>query len=297
GNPLGGVKPPVPLILPDPTRRFARSAARLRVLSVGHPMAEWLQFMASLASAQHAAAITAEPLSGPNPTAVQQAALTGLPPLAADGHPRHPSWRLGLYRMLDQFDGAAMPAPARAAIGGLRSRRDAAAVERLADAFLRTGVDTTDAAPALYIAAALQIYFTRLATGLHAPSLSLLLQRGLCPSCGSTPVSGVITASGPSPGVRYLYCSLCATAWNHVRAACITCGESGGLALQGIADDAGVAKAEVCNACHTYAKMLYQVRDMDVDPFADDLATIGLDMLMAEAGWSRHASNPLLLTG
>jgi FdhE protein len=107
----------------------------------------------------------------------------------------------------------------------------------------------------------------------------------------------VITASGPSPGVRYLYCSLCATAWNHVRAACITCGESGGLALQGIADDAGVAKAEVCNACHTYAKMLYQARDMDVDPFADDLATIGLDMLMAEAGWSRHASNPLLLTG
>jgi FdhE protein len=34
-----------------------------------------------------------------------------------------------------------------------------------------------------------------------------------------------------------------------------------------------------------------------VDPFADDLATLALDILVAEAGWSRHAPNPLLLVG
>ena len=28
-----------------------------------------------------------------------------------------------------------------------------------------------------------------------------------------------------------------------------------------------------------------------------DLATLGLDVLVAEAGWSRHAPNPLLLVG
>jgi FdhE protein len=43
--------------------------------------------------------------------------------------------------------------------------------------------------------------------------------------------------------------------------------------------------------------MLYQAKDMTVDPFADDLATLGLDLLVAEAGWSRHAPNPLILVG
>jgi FdhE protein len=40
---------------------------------------------------------------------------------------------------------------------------------------------------------------------------------------------------------------------------------------------------------------LYQAKDMQVDPFADDLATLGLDVLVAEAGWARHAPNALLL--
>jgi Protein involved in formate dehydrogenase formation len=34
---------------------------------------------------------------------------------------------------------------------------------------------------------------------------------------------------------------------------------------------------------------------MNVDPFADDLATLGLDLIVAKAGWARHAPNPLLL--
>jgi FdhE protein len=158
-------------------------------------------------------------------------------------------------------------------------------------------MDTTDAGAALYVAAALQVYFSRLAASLPAPSLRLLPQRGLCPCCGSTPVSGVVTETGQTRGARYLHCSLCATAWNHVRAVCITCGQSRSVALKGIEGDSGAVKAETCDDCRTYAKMLYQARDMAVDPFADDLATLGLDVLVAEAGWSRHAPNPLLLIG
>jgi FdhE protein len=56
-----------------------------------------------------------------------------------------------------------------------------------------------------------------------------------------------------------------------------------------------VVKAETCDECRSYAKMLYQSRDANVDPYADDLATLGLDFLVAEAGWARHAPNPLLL--
>ena len=56
-------------------------------------------------------------------------------------------------------------------------------------------------------------------------------------------------------------------------------------------------KAETCGECHTYAKRLHQVRDMQVDPYADDLASLGLDLLVTEAGFARHAPNPLLLVG
>jgi FdhE protein len=58
GNPLGGVQAPEALILPDPATRFARSAARLEALSAGHPMSEWLLFMAGLTKAQHVVATT-----------------------------------------------------------------------------------------------------------------------------------------------------------------------------------------------------------------------------------------------
>jgi FdhE protein len=68
------------------------------------------------------------------------------------------------------------------------------------------------------------------------------------------------------------------------------------VALKEIEGDGGTVKAETCDDCHTYAKMLYK-RTQKVDPFADDLATQGLDVLVAEAGWSRHAPNPLLLVG
>jgi FdhE protein len=82
-----------------------------------------------------------------------------------------------------------------------------------------------------------------------------------------------------------------------VRAVCITCGESGTLTLESIEGDNGAVKAETCRNCRTYAKLLYEAKDTQVDPVADDLTTLALDVLVGEAGWSRHAPNPLLLIG
>lgn len=296
GDPFAGVKAPEPLILPDPTTRFARSAARLEALSAGHPMTEWLHFMARLSQAQHLVATTLRPFARLEQVTVEQAVTARMPPLAANDHRRDPAWRDGLAMLLDAFDGRAIPSPARDVIASLRSR-GGDALEALADGFLGHGVDAADAGATLYVAAALQVCFTRSAADLPLAALRLLPQRGLCPCCGSTPVSGMVTASGQTPGTRYLYCSLCSTAWNHVRAVCITCGEARGLSQRGIEGNSGAIKAETCDRCHTYAKMLYQVHDMKLDPFADDLATLGLDLMIAEAGWARHAPNPLLLTG
>lgn len=296
GNPQGGVATPDAIILPTPATRFIRGAERLEALATGHPMRDWLRFMAQLARAQHAVATTLGPFADPGQAAVATAVAARMPPLAADGHRRDPAWRDALATLLDCIDTETIPQAATAAMVRLRER-DVDSLEALADDFLRGGVDPADAGAVLYLVAALQVYFTRLAAELQAPSLRLLPQRGLCPCCGSTPVAGLITASGPTPGTRYLYCSLCSTAWNHVRAVCITCGESRALVLEGIDGDSGAVKAETCGDCRTYAKMLYQAKDMQVDPFADDLATLGLDLLLAEAGWSRHAPNPLLLVG
>jgi FdhE protein len=293
---FAGVKAPDAIVLPDPAKRFANTAARLQALAAGHPMGDWLGFMSRLSWAQHVAATGLSfPETIPD-SGVEQAIAAGLPPLAADGHRRDPVWRESLAILHDHLETAGAPVQARSAIARLHTA-EAVAVERLADAFLHGQVEATDVASALYVAAALQVYFTRMAAAMPISSLRLLEQRGLCPSCGSTPSAGMVTASGQTPGTRYLHCSLCATAWNHVRAVCITCGDSRAIALESIEGGGGLVKAETCGTCHTYAKMIYQKQDMKADPFADDLASIGLDVLAGEAGWSRHAPNPFLLVG
>lgn len=291
-----GVKAPDPIVLADPSRRFAATAKRLDELAAGHPMEAWLRFMAGLARAQHAVATTLGPAATLGTDTVAQATEARLPPLAADGHRRDVSWRGGLMLLLDRIDVAGLPPPALDAMETLR-RGDHVTLDKLADNFLRGGLSTADAGAAVYVAAALQVYFTCSAARLNVDELRLLEERGLCPCCGSPPVSGVITASGTTPGTRYLHCSMCSTAWNHVRAVCITCGGTRHLSLQSIEGDNGLVKAETCADCHTYSKLFFQVHDMQADPFADDLASLGLDLLIAEAGFARHAPNPLLLAG
>ncbi len=162
---------------------------------------------------------------------------------------------------------------------------------------MRGVIDEKDAGSSFWIAAALQVYFTCLAGRLPTRALRLLEERSLCPCCGSTSSASLVTGAGQNPGARYLYCSLCSTAWNYSRAVCVACGGSRTLAIRGIEGDSGVVKAETCDECGAYSKMAYQAKDMQADPYADDLATIGLDVMVGEAGWARHAPNPLLLVG
>ena len=291
-----GVKAPEPILLPDPARRFSATAQRLEQLAAGHPMEAWLRFVAGLARAQHEVATTLRPAATLDPTGVAQSIDARLPPLAADGHRRDVSWREGLVLLLDRIERKGLPPAALAVIDALLNS-GADTQERLADQFLHGGLAAADAGAAIYVAAALQVYFTGSSARLKSEDLRLLEERGLCPCCGSPPVAGVVTASGSTPGTRYLYCSLCSTAWNHVRAVCITCGGTRQLALQSIEGDPGVVKAETCGECQTYAKLFYQLNDTQVDPYADDLASVGLDILVAEAGFARHAPNPLLLVG
>ncbi|MGP1683771.1 MAG: formate dehydrogenase accessory protein FdhE, partial [Giesbergeria sp.] len=56
-------------------------------------------------------------------------------------------------------------------------------------------------------------------------------------------------------------------------------------------------EAEACDSCHHYLKIMHVARDVHIEPVADDLATLTLDLLVSEAGYSRHGTNMLLLFG
>ena len=49
------------------------------------------------------------------------------------------------------------------------------------------------------------------------------------------------------------------------------------------------------SAARKPVKILYQVQDPALEPLADDVATLGLDMLMVEDGWKRGGQNPFLM--
>jgi len=89
-----------------------------------------------------------------------------------------------------------------------------------------------------------------------------------------------------------------------VRVQCTHCGASGkdiayhsaasiGAAGTTEAGDAPV-RAETCEQCRGYCKILYQEKDPGVELVADDIASIALDLLLSEAGYHRTSSNPLL---
>jgi FdhE protein len=146
----------------------------------------------------------------------------------------------------------------------------------------------------LFVAAALQIEFARMAALLEAANLKPLDAAGLCPVCGSSPVAGVVVADS-AYGRRYLTCGLCSTSWHHVRVSCIVCGGEGKVAYHGIEGGSEYVKAETCDDCKNYSKIFYQNKEMAVEALCDDLATFSLDLLVSNAGWTRHAPNPFVL--
>jgi FdhE protein len=273
--PTQAIGQPDAIILPDPATLFRRRAERLRVLAVGHPMGDWLRFLALVADAQGTVRVGVEGrprLDGQatEPDATYEAALSAIATIAC---------------------GPGLPDAARDVLAGLPALDTIA----LGAAWLAGTLPPNRAGEAVFVAAALQVQFVHRAATLDAAALELLPQRGLCPVCRSAPVGGVVTASGKTPGVRYLHCGLCATAWNYVRAACTGCGESKGIALREVEGGTGAVKAETCDACRGYAKMFYQAKDMAIEPFADDLGSLGLDLMVSDAGWSRLAPNPFVL--
>jgi FdhE protein len=230
----------------------------------------------------------------PDQDALELASAHAIPPISVASFKLPPAWR----DVLRQFANDLLPdAPV-----GARDTLDSLLVtsteelQRLGEMLL-TGEPKSleDMTRLPFIAAALQVVFTGLASQLDASKMPLMEARSVCPCCGSLPVVSVIRADGPAGNPRYAHCTLCNTEWNIPRATCVACGEEEKLALHEIDGDDGIARAESCEACHSYLKIIYQSKGAIVDPIADDLASVALDMLVDDAGFERSGPNLLLI--
>jgi len=311
------------LLLPQARSLFTARAARLRQLAnndiTGIPVAEsmqgYLQLMAALVDAQAtvAASLPAETFALPDAAEIALSLEHNMPPLPVSGA-RPASWRTVFAALLDQLDPLTGQQPQLAGVLAQLRELDAAQLEGCADAVLAEVTEGVDPLHAPFVAAALQVVWAMRASQLDSPAVQPLVTNTLCPVCGSHPVASVIRIGGQSQGYRYLHCSACASEWHMVRVKCTCCEHTSKIAYQSLEtaedkadvvaadpalinkanDPSKVARAETCEDCKTYRKIFNQEHDFNVEPLADDLASLTLDLLVGEAGYARASGNPLL---
>lgn len=300
------------LHLPTATDVFAERAVRLRQLAASHPMRDFLIFIADVVSAQHEVLKSYPAVPLPTAEALDAASRAGMPPLPAAHWPRDPVWRTQFRRLLGLLLPRLEGSPAQASVRALQAIDDDA-LERQADRLLQNVMFGLDMAAAPLIAAGLQAYWTHLVLATQAARgtdrlapFGRVEDATLCPCCGSRPTASVSRIDPSAGGYRYLHCSLCSAEWHMVRIKCSHCESTKGIhyqSLQPVAATQAAAnvkpsiEAETCDECHHYLKIVRMDRDNQVEPVADDLATLTLDLLVSDDGFERQGVNLMLLFG
>jgi FdhE protein len=290
---IGNIPTPPFAKLPTPARVFAVRAARFRALAEGHQLEPYLRLLADLSDAQ---AAIQEGLPEPDPVDPQQVARAKehkMPPLDRGAFVPDTAFRETFERLLDAAGRINMPPQAQVALARVRAADEASCGIMLQNV-LADAIPVEALAEHIYVAAALQVHFARLAARLDAASLEDVGD-GVCPSCGGAPTSSVLVNWLGVPGARYCACSLCGTWWNYVRSKCCVCGSTRNILFQEVADSDGSIKAETCDDCRGYTKVLNHQKNRELDPVADDVASLGLDLLVRELEFRRGGVNPFLI--
>ena len=319
-EPLSSVDLPPGILLPDAKRLFARRQARFAALAPGHALGDWLAYLGRLTGAQHEGCLSIAPdlplppLQGegrggdgvrmrveptwpatPHPPPNLPLEGGGVTPLDAASYPRPAGW-IDVARHIAASLAEASPQSMRTRIAAFRTLSPER-LDALAGALVDGRPDPAALPECTLVAAALQTVWTALAARLDMNALSRLGAPDRCPACGSPPVGSVLRTSAQVNNLRYLHCSLCNTEWNVPRATCTACATDRAVSYRQIENSDGAVRAECCDHCRSYLKIFTQEKDPDVDPVADDLATVSLDLLVDEAGYSRSGPNLLLLGG
>ena len=291
--PIGEIANPPFVRLPDPTIHFRQRAQRFALLAPGHDLEPYLRFMAGLSEAQHRSQEGAREAELPASDVLECARAFAMPPLDHGKFTADVAFNAALDRLLALASEIEMPAEARLALE-CAARRDASSRDAMARSVLSEPAAIEALAERVFLAAALQVHFARLAARLDANAL-VPVGEGACPTCGSRPVSSLVVGWRGAHNTRFCACSLCSTLWHTVRIKCVLCGSTKGISYQEIEGGPGTVRAETCDSCGCYVKILQQQVDPSLDPVADDVATLSLDLLVREAGYRRGAINPFLL--
>ncbi len=283
------------LRLPDVPTLFTRRAQRFAALAKGHPMEGFLLLMSRLAEAQADAVRALKPGGLPDAAEIEEAKKEGMPPLGGDGLLDGPQWRDVLQAILKWVSVGGIPPEARQVIAELQAEAPEI-LDGRARAVLSGDVPELSRGAAVFVAAALQVRWASAASLLEAEGFQALDEGRRCPVCASAPLVSVIGPAAEGQSTRYLHCRLCASSWNYVRIKCAACGSTEGIAYHAIEGGDQAVRAETCDKCHGYVKIMATEKEPTLDPMADDIASTGLDLMLAEAGWERPAPNPYLLT-
>lgn len=290
---IGGVPKPPLALRPDPVPLFQGRARRFAFLAESHELAPYLRFLAELSRLQARLAATLPPVGPASPDAAARAAQAHMPPIDRRALVEDPALAATLQALLDGAGALDMPDAARGALeavlaADVRDRR------WLLGNVLADEIPADSTAPHLFAAAAVQVHLARLAAGLDAGAL-VPIAVGVCPACGGRPATSSVMGAPGIENVRYASCAGCATQWNEVRVKCLCCGSTKGLGYRSVDTVEATVKAEHCRECGHWVKIFYQAKNPSLDPVADDVGSLGLDVLMRDAGVRRGGFNPFLV--
>jgi FdhE protein len=291
--PIGEAANPVFVRLPDPLALFTARAARFTALAEQSDLKPYLLFLAELSLTQHRIQSNLPAPELPEADALARAREFGMPPLDRNHYAGDSTLEGTLDALLSGARSIAMPEAAVAALAHVSSADDARR-RRMAQSVLAYAIPMEELAEHGFVAAALQVHFARLANRLDVASL-VPVGDGACPVCGGPPATSIIVGWHGAHGSRYCGCSLCGTLWNYVRIKCTLCGSTKNISYQQIEGGPGTIKAETCGNCRSYVKIFHQHKDPALDWLADDVASLGLDLLMRDADYRRGGVNPFLV--
>lgn len=111
-----------------------------------------------------------------------------------------------------------------------------------------------------------------------------------CPVCGAPPAVSILKGD---PVLRHSLCSYCGCEWQVDRLSCSVCGNNDKDSLQYFHGEGEMAcRIDLCDKCRHYIKTI-GVRALEApDPCMEDLATLHLDLVAREKGYSRIVPNP-----
>ncbi len=281
-------KPPF-AILPDPSNVFLNRAKRLETLAAGHALEGYLRLISQICRAQSATVAKLPAARLP----IAKADHPGMPRLQFDSIAIDEVATEALVKLTEALGEIDAPAAFQLAIRTISTMTPAVRQTLLQSALARHS-HGDDIALHVLACAALQVHVTRLAAQLDASKIEPVAD-GVCPVCASQPAASAVVSWPQANNTRFCTCSLCATQWHVVRLKCVTCSSTAGVAYPHIEGHADGLRAETCDTCNSYVKIVYQVNDPALEPFADDIASLDLDLVLKNEGWKRGGRNPFLL--